>query len=302
MTVLLLALFGNVTSCWAACSSQLPCDKCASSSEFSWNPKNQDTTARLQHFYDLGDQLEVAYQRGEFDKAQQLANENLDLAAVYRCNWNYGNAIHDSNQVLGLISLKSNDVDAASEYLRQAGESSGSPTLDTFGPELDLADALLQRGKRGVVTSYLLSIKRFWHDDEGNIDRWVAQIDKGETPKLERFAMAPPGLGANLLTGLATLWPAIVSAGFLILRRSQLTRKRLFFGMSTAIGYLAMFGCSLMLGFFGTSMFVTFAELGLPAAVSVGGPIVLVLLLPVATTVVVARYFRARPPVIVSAA
>jgi len=61
------------------------------------------------------------------DMALELGAEYLELANTYRCNWNYGNAVHDANRYLGLISLKKGDTDAAVVYLREAGKSTGSP-------------------------------------------------------------------------------------------------------------------------------------------------------------------------------
>ena len=53
------------------------------------------------------------------------AKEFLELAAVYRCNWNYGNAIHDANRYLGLASLRAGKVDEAAKFLVLAGKSTG---------------------------------------------------------------------------------------------------------------------------------------------------------------------------------
>ncbi len=292
----LAATLGGTPACWASCSAQLPCDKCAKSSEFSWNPANQDTPLRLEHFYAVGDQLTAAYDSGDFDKAKQLAGENLALAAIYRCNWNYGNAIHDSNRVLGLISLKANDLDAASDYLRKAGETTGSPQLDSFGPELDLANQLLQRGRSAAVRSYLLDIKRFWTEDDGNIERWVAAIDRGEKPQLDRFTARPLGIRDYFLAAFSTLWPAIVPAVFLVLRRKRLSRRLAFFALATVIGYAATMACGLVMGYFNTPMLLAIAELGLPPELAISIPVVFLMSLPIAATFLVARYFRQMPP------
>jgi len=116
----------------------------------SWNPENKFVTDRLKRFYALDDQIKAAYAANDSAGTGKLATEYLELANTYRCNWNYGNAVHDANRYLGLISLKKGDTDAAIVYLREAGKSTGSPQLDTFGPELDLANELLKLRKVGA--------------------------------------------------------------------------------------------------------------------------------------------------------
>src|SRR5579859_2182957 len=135
-----------VSAASIACDATTPCDKCAKDPEMSWNPESKFATDRLKRFYALDDHIKKAYAANDFAGAGKLATEYLELANTYRCNWNYGNAVHDANRYLGLISLKKGDTDAAVVYLREAGKSTGSPQLDSFGPELDLANELLKRG------------------------------------------------------------------------------------------------------------------------------------------------------------
>jgi hypothetical protein len=190
-----------------------PCNKGAPQSEFSWNPPNSLVTPRLTRFYQLGDEVQAAYEHANDLELVQRASEWLDLAAVYRCNWNYGNAIHDANRYLGLASLRAGKVDEAASFLVLASKSTGSPQLDTFGPELDLADALLKRGKALAVTGYLRGIHQFWEMDHGRVGRWIAAINNGETPKLERFSVAPSAwlrdakLGRHLCLALTLQQP-----------------------------------------------------------------------------------------------
>ena len=109
------------------------------------------------------------------------------MAEIYRCNWNYGNAIHEANRILGLISLDEMDIEAAASFLIEAGKSPGSPQLDTFGPELDLANELLKAGRSEAVIAYLNGIRQFWEGNEKRVDKWLLKIEKGEKPHLKRF-------------------------------------------------------------------------------------------------------------------
>jgi hypothetical protein len=60
----------------------------------------------LSRFYGVEEIIKSAYLSGNDDEVQSLAREYLTLASTYHCNWNYGNAIHDTNRYLGLVSLR----------------------------------------------------------------------------------------------------------------------------------------------------------------------------------------------------
>lgn len=130
---------------------------------------------------------EAALQSGDESKARQYATDLLRLAGELPRDWNYGNAIHDGHRILGLLALRANDLEGAKSHLLQAGATPGSPQLDSFGPELDLADALLGRGERATVVEYLRLCRRFWKMRQDALDAWIEQIQAGKTPTLERF-------------------------------------------------------------------------------------------------------------------
>lgn len=123
--------------------------------------------------------------------AVEAARYVLQEKECIRGEWNYGNVIHRANIVLGRAALASDDVDAAEGHLIAAGETPGSPQLDSFGPDLELAAELLHRGRRDVVVSYLRACKRFWKDNELVIDEWLASIARGELPEFARTDAVP---------------------------------------------------------------------------------------------------------------
>ena len=91
-----------------------------------------------------------------------LSEEYRAIAEMMHSVWNYGTAIHDGNQFLGLIRLRFGDIDGAKEFLIRAGLSPGSPQLDSIGPQMLLARRLFQRGETGVVLKYIDLVARFW--------------------------------------------------------------------------------------------------------------------------------------------
>jgi hypothetical protein len=275
-----------------ACDNDVPCDKCAKESEFSWNPSNQFVSARLSRFYRIDDEIAAAYKANNFDKVKELGKENLELASVYRCNWNYGNAIHDTNRILGLVSLKSGEIDEAASYLIKAGKSTGSPQLNTFGPNLDLANELLKRGKVDAVKTYLIGIKSFWEMNNGQIDSWLAQIEKGDKPVLDRFAANKPGPLLIFVLWLIAVWPLILSAIFLYAKRTRIKRKVVYSVSAALSGYAVMFMANWLFGYVIQAILSRMDDLS-PTVISAisYSPIGVVLFLPVITNLYVARFF-----------
>lgn len=133
-------------------------------------------------FYELGDLARAAFAAGDLDKAQQYASELLLAAPKFKNDWNYGNALHQGNNVLGLIALQRGDVASAKEHLLAAGQTPGSPQLDSFGPNMMLAKELLEKGERDAVLAYLQSCGKFWKMGTDSLQAWTAVVNQGGTP------------------------------------------------------------------------------------------------------------------------
>jgi predicted Ser/Thr protein kinase len=164
-------------------------------------------------FYALGKLSRDAFDRGDSEEAVKLAEEYLVLAAGFHKDWNYGNAIHNANELLGLVALEKGNVPAAKEYLLAAGKSPGSPQLDSFGPDLELAAALLAKGEKQAVLEYLAAIGKFWTMGKERLARFRKTIEAGATPaELKPAASTSPLLGSwlskepiEVISGLRTL-------------------------------------------------------------------------------------------------
>lgn len=137
--------------------------------------------------------------------ALQMLAKNTDTK-----DWNYGNVIHGANQILGLAALRENRVADTKKYLIAAGNTPGSPQLDSFGPDMVLAQQLLNKDEKGVVIQYLDLVAGFWahssksslarqeksqpglaakvvrmnRDTQTKIDGWKQQIMAGQKPTL----------------------------------------------------------------------------------------------------------------------
>lgn len=73
----------------------------------------------------------------------------------------YGNIIHNANQVLGRCALLEGKLEDAKAYLLKAGATPGSPQLDSFGPRMSLARELLEKGEKETVLRYLDLVGKF---------------------------------------------------------------------------------------------------------------------------------------------
>jgi hypothetical protein len=135
-----------------------------------------------------GLQLDIAraaIAAGLLDVATVAAHAVLRDASQFERTWQYGNAMHWGHIVLGNIARLRGDLESASGELALAGRTRGSPQLDSFGPDLELAQSLLDLGRTDAVLDYLTQCKRFWEMDRGALDQWISRISSGERPKLE---------------------------------------------------------------------------------------------------------------------
>ena len=144
----------------------------------------------LERFYALSGLARAAFDAGEMDKAEGYASELLSTAPSYPKDWNYGNAVFHGNTILGLVAIhRDKNLGLAKRLLLASGQTTGSPQLDSFGPNLSLAQDLLNVGERDTVLEFLNSCRRFWKMDYGKLDEWAGTIKRG----------AVPDFGANLL-------------------------------------------------------------------------------------------------------
>jgi hypothetical protein len=133
-----------------------------------------------ERFYQLPEVAMFAYRAGDLAKAQQYAQELLDMVVSFN-DWNTGNAVFTGNSVLGLVALEKNDVNSAKKYLLAAGTTKGSPSLGSFGPNMVLAQKLLAKGETGTVLQYLDEIAKFWKMGQDRIVQWKQDIRAGKT-------------------------------------------------------------------------------------------------------------------------
>jgi tetratricopeptide (TPR) repeat protein len=124
----------------------------------------------------------ASFDVGQLEKAKIYAEQLLSLSKNYRRDWNYGNAIHDGNVILGRVAIRQNNIQLAKEHLLKAGKTKGSPQLNTFGPNMSLANDLFENGEKETVIEYFELCKNFWKMNDGRLDSWIAAIKGGGKP------------------------------------------------------------------------------------------------------------------------
>jgi beta-lactamase regulating signal transducer with metallopeptidase domain len=146
-----------------------------------WFEKGLSSLKGIDRFYALEAPAKAAFEAGDFATAHQYAQELLQMAPQYPKDWNYGNAIYTGNSILGQIALAQGDVPSAKNYLEAAGDSPGSPQLNSFGPDLTLARELLSKGEKDATVAFLGKVAKFWAGQQGKIQGWQTAIQQGQT-------------------------------------------------------------------------------------------------------------------------
>ena len=139
-------------------------------------------TREEDRFYALNDAAKESVEVGKIEDGRKYARELLMLAQKFQKDWNYGNAIHDGNLVLGRIALREGRTEEAKQFLLEAGKSPGSPQMESFGPNVSLAQDLLEKGERDVVIQYFELCRKFWKMHQDKLDQWTKDVKAGKKP------------------------------------------------------------------------------------------------------------------------
>jgi len=148
---------------------------------FSVSACSNEGDLELPRYYALAD-LAKSEVNKDLSKAESLAKELLHLSSVEPKDWNYGNAIHFGNMVLGQVALRKGEIEKAEMYLLKSGETPGSPQLNTFGPNMSLAKELLEAERSDAVLKYFELCSKFWEMSGDKLEVWAILAQTGEIP------------------------------------------------------------------------------------------------------------------------
>jgi RNA polymerase sigma factor (sigma-70 family) len=139
-----------------------------------------NTTGEMEKFENLNQLTQMAFDAGEGEKARTYATALLQQASEQQTGWNYGDAIYRGNAILGRLALRGGNLEEAKQYLLAAARTTGSPVLNSFGPNMALAKELLQQGEKDTVLEYFKLCGKFWQNDK--IAAWTEQVNQGSIP------------------------------------------------------------------------------------------------------------------------
>ena len=125
------------------------------------------------NYYELSYVAKAAFNAGANDKAKDYAERLIQTG-------DQGEGVHHGNLILGRLALRAGDAEGAGKSLLMAGRTTGSPSLNTSGPNMSLAKELLEKGQPDVVLEYLDLCGKFWKD--AKLDQWKATIKAGGVP------------------------------------------------------------------------------------------------------------------------
>lgn len=121
----------------------------------------------------------LAFAAEEMEKAKSYAKLMIESDSQ---DWNYGNKIHHGNNILGRVALAAGDVEEAKKRLIKAARTPGSPQLDSFGPNMQLANELLQAGEKEVVLECFDLCENFWEMGADRLEGWRKSVRAGTQP------------------------------------------------------------------------------------------------------------------------
>ena len=124
----------------------------------------------------------AAFAAGDMLKARAYADRLLAEAKAHRGQWDYANAIHSGNTVLGRIAVRESRYADAVKFLHASADVPGSPTLNSFGPAMLLAKELLEAGEPDAVLAYFESCRVFWKMGGERLDEWARDVRAGRAP------------------------------------------------------------------------------------------------------------------------
>ena len=129
----------------------------------------------------------AAFDAGDFKQAREWSLEILNQEAANHSPMLI-DAVHHAQITLGRIALTEKNLPEARSRLALAGQTAGSPSLKSFGPNMTLAKELLEKGEREAVLKYFEECAAFWKNKD-QLDQWTVLVKAGQMPRF----------GANLL-------------------------------------------------------------------------------------------------------
>ncbi|MDD2241012.1 MAG: hypothetical protein PHI93_10210 [Kiritimatiellae bacterium] len=140
-------------------------------------------TNEMERFVALWWSIRRAKRPINLSDVRETAKELERMAPQCKGAPSYGSVVQDFNQILGRIALAEGNVDEAKKRLLASAYSDGSPTMNSFGPNMTLAKELLLKREREVVLQYFDLCRKFWGRHSDKLDLWTEDVKSNRIPK-----------------------------------------------------------------------------------------------------------------------
>lgn len=140
-------------------------------------------TNDFERFQALEDATKSYYKYEKYNEARKSAEQLLAISQANRNDYNIsGDGYYTAHTILGRIDLLEGRPEQAIRHMFEAAKTPGSAVLASFGPDMSLANDLLARGHKVPVLKFLTECKSFWKYEEGQLDKWIKDINDGRKP------------------------------------------------------------------------------------------------------------------------
>ena len=125
-----------------------------------------------------------AFQEKKYDALEFFLEQCRNIAAGTKRGLAYPLSVHLTHTYRGLVALDKNDRETAKLELLKSAMVRKSPMVSTFGPNMELALALLKLGERDVVLTFLKRCRKIWYLPFRLFfaRKWERQIKEGIIP------------------------------------------------------------------------------------------------------------------------
>lgn len=141
---------------------------------------------------DLSDGIQRAVQLDHREQAVGWSKRLLERTSLGKPDWNTGNLQYLAHQSLGEMAGRAGDFALAGQELLASARVPSSPQLSSFGPGVQLAGELLQRGQKDVVLEYLELCQALCPTRKVEFAHWAEQVRAGK--QLDLKESAPRGV------------------------------------------------------------------------------------------------------------
>ncbi len=125
--------------------------------------------------------VKAAWYAGDFGQLQIFA---ADMKQMLKSDpkGNQGSLIFWANTADGLLAVHRGNYREAADCLLKSAETPGSTKLNSFGPNMLLARAVLEHGDKESVLKFFTRCERFWKIGKKQMERWAKDMRLGDMP------------------------------------------------------------------------------------------------------------------------